>query len=40
LGIKGPAVGEVIKGIEGRWDEENQLRKEIESPREKIITEF
>jgi chromosomal replication initiation ATPase DnaA len=22
FGIKGPAVSEVIKGIEGRWDEE------------------
>ena len=40
FGIKGPAVSEVIKGIEGRWDEEVQLRKEIESLRGKIIIEF
>ena len=40
FGIKGPAVSEVVKGIEGRWDEEIQPRKEIESLRGKIIIEF
>jgi hypothetical protein len=35
LGIKGPAVSEVIKRIEGRLDEEIKLRKEIESRKEK-----
>jgi len=38
--IKGPAVSEVIKGIEGRGDEEIQLRKEIESLKGKIIIRF
>ena len=36
----GPAVSEVVKGIEGRWDEEIQRRKAIESLRGKIIIEF
>jgi hypothetical protein len=40
FGIKGPAVSEVIKGIEGWWDEENQLRNEIEPLREKIMIQF
>ena len=29
FGMKGPAVSEVAKGIEGRLEEEIQLRKEI-----------
>jgi hypothetical protein len=33
-------VSEVIRGIEGKWDEEIQLRKEIESLRGKIIIGF
>ena len=40
FGIKGPAVSEVIKGIEGWWDEEKQPRKEIEFLREERIIEF
>ena len=40
FGIKGPAVSEVVKGIEGWWDEGIQLRKAIGSLREKIIIEF
>ena len=40
FGTKGPAVSEVIKGIEGWWDEEIQPSKEIESLRGKIIIEF
>ena len=40
FGIKGPAMSEVIKGIEGRLDEEVKLRKEIEYLRGKMITEF
>ena len=40
FGIKGPAVSEVKKRIEGRWDEEIRLRKGIESLRGKIIIEL
>lgn len=39
FGIKGPAVSEVIKGIEGRLGEEIKLRKEIESLKGKLLTE-
>jgi hypothetical protein len=37
--MKEPAVSEVIKGIEGWWDEEIRLRKRIESLRDKMIIE-
>jgi len=40
LGVKGPAVSEVVRGIEGRWDEEIQLRKEMESLRGEEIIKF
>jgi REP element-mobilizing transposase RayT len=40
FGIKGPAVSEVIKGVEGRLEGEIQLRKEIESLKGKMIIEF
>jgi hypothetical protein len=35
FGIRGPEVGEVIKGIERRKDKERGVRKEIECFREK-----
>lgn len=35
FGIKGPAVSEVIKMIEGRLEEEIKLRKEMEYLRKK-----
>jgi hypothetical protein len=40
FGIKGSAVSEVIKGVEGRLGEEFRLRKEIESLKEKLIIDF
>jgi hypothetical protein len=40
FGIKGPAASEVMKGIDGWWDEEIQLRNEVESLRGKIIIDF
>jgi chromosomal replication initiation ATPase DnaA len=40
FGIKGPAVSEVIKGIEGRLEKEIKLSKEIEYLREKLISKF
>jgi hypothetical protein len=38
--MKGPAVSEVIKGLEGRLDEEIKPRKEIEYLRGKMLNEF
>lgn len=40
FGIKGPAVSEVIKGIEEKLDQESRLRKEIESLRGRMLPEF
>jgi hypothetical protein len=33
-------VSEVIKGIEGRWDEEIQIRKEIEFLKGEMMIKF
>ena len=40
FGIKGPAVSELIKGIEGKLEKEIRLKKEIESLKGHILTEF
>jgi chromosomal replication initiation ATPase DnaA len=40
FGIKGPAVSDAIKRIEGRLDKENQLRERIEFLKGKIVPEF
>jgi REP element-mobilizing transposase RayT len=40
FGIKGPAVSEVIKKIEGRLDKEKKLRERIEFLEGKIVSEF
>jgi chromosomal replication initiation ATPase DnaA len=40
FGIKGPAVSDTIKGIEGRLDKESQLRERIEFLKGRIVPEF
>lgn len=40
FGIKGPAVSDMIKRIEGRLDKESQLRKRIEFLEGRIVSEF
>jgi REP element-mobilizing transposase RayT len=40
FGIKGPAVSDAIKRIEGRLDKQSQLRKRIEFLKGKIVPEF
>jgi hypothetical protein len=40
FGIKGPAVSEAIKKIEGRLEKERQLRERMEFLRGRILTEF
>jgi len=40
FGIKGPAVSDAIKRLEGRLDKENRLRERIEFLKGKIISEF
>ncbi|MEW6375314.1 MAG: transposase [Thermodesulfobacteriota bacterium] len=40
FGIKGPAVSDAIKRIEGRLDKESQLRERIEFLKGRIIPEF
>jgi chromosomal replication initiation ATPase DnaA len=40
FGIKGPAVSDAIKRIEGRLDKESQLRERIESLKVRIVPEF
>ena len=40
FGIKGPAISDAIKRLEGRLDKESQLRERIELPEGKIIPEF
>jgi len=40
FGIKGPAVSDAIKRIEGRLDKEGQLREKIEFLKGKIVPEF
>jgi len=38
FGIRGPAVSEAIKRIEGRLETESELRERVESLRERILT--
>ena len=40
FGIKGPAVSESIKSIEGRLDKEIQLRERVEFLKARILSEF
>jgi REP element-mobilizing transposase RayT len=40
FGIKGPAVSDAIKRIEGRLEKESQLRERIEFLKGKILSEF
>ena len=40
FGIKGPAVSDAIKRIEGRLDKESQLRERIEFLEGRIVSEF
>ncbi len=40
FGIKGPAVSDAIKRIEGRLDKESQLRERIEFLKGRIVPEF
>lgn len=40
FGIKGPAVSDMIKRIEGRLDKESHLRKRIEFLEGRIVSEF
>jgi REP element-mobilizing transposase RayT len=40
FGIKGPAVSDAIKRIEGRLEKESQLRERIEFLRRRILPEF
>jgi chromosomal replication initiation ATPase DnaA len=40
FGIKGPAVSDAIKRIEGRLDKESQLREKIEFLEGRIVSEF
>ena len=40
FGIKGPAVSDAIKRIEGRLEKESQLRERMEFLRGRILPEF
>jgi chromosomal replication initiation ATPase DnaA len=40
FGIKGPAVSDAVKRIEGRLEKESHLREGIERLKQRIIPEF
>ena len=40
MGIKGPAVSDAIKRIEGRLEKESQLRESMEFLKGRILPEF